>query len=67
MLAELFARRDNASDYDGNPMNEFSASIEHEEYGPDEMPRTIGLYSGPYTIIFSPGKCVWPGRVHFSH
>ena len=58
MLAELFARRDNALDYDGNPMNEFLASIEHEDYGPNETPRTIGLYGGPYTIFFSVGGLV---------
>ena len=43
MLAELLARRSNASDYDGNSVDEFLASIKYEEYGPDEMSKTIGL------------------------
>jgi hypothetical protein len=42
MLA-VFARHDNASDYDGNPVDEFLASIKYEKYWPDEMSKTIGF------------------------
>ena len=60
MLVELFARCSNASDYDGNPMDKFLASIRYEEYRPDETPQTIGLYGGQYIIFFSPGECGCP-------
>jgi len=56
MLAELFARRDNALDYNRNPMDKFLVSIKYEEYVPNETLQTIGVYRGLYTIFFSPGN-----------
>ncbi len=57
-VAELFARHPQASNFDGNPMSMFRAKIRVNEYGPDKMPSTIGLYGGWYTVIVYPGECI---------
>ncbi len=46
MLAEMFVRHPQASNFDGNPMSVFCAKIGGIDYGPDETPNTIGLYGG---------------------
>ena len=56
-LAELFAHHLQASNFDGNPMSVFCAEIGGTKYGPDEMPNTIGLYGGRYTVVVNPGEC----------
>ena len=58
MVAELFVRHPQASNFDGNPMSAFRAEIGVNEYGPDETPSTIGLYGGRYTVIVYPGECI---------
>ena len=55
-LAELFARHPLSDCFEGNPMGTFYAVIVDEEYGVDEMPESLGLYGGRYTIVFHPGK-----------
>jgi hypothetical protein len=57
-VAELFARHPQASNFEGNVMSAFRAEIGVNEYGPDEMPSTIGLYGGRYTVIVYPGECI---------
>ena len=57
MVAELFACHPQASNFNGNPMSVFHAEIGGSEYGPDEMPSTIGLYGGRYTVVTNPGEC----------
>ena len=66
MVAELFARHPQASNFDGNPMSVFRAKIGVNEYGPDETPSTIGLYGGRYTVIVYPGECIL-GALLFPH
>ena len=58
MVAELFARHPQASNFEGNVMSAFRAEIGVNEYGPDETPSTIGLYGGRYTVIVYPGECI---------
>jgi hypothetical protein len=55
-LAELFARHLLCGWFEGNPMDAFYAVIADEEDGADEMPESLGLYGGRYTIVFHPGK-----------
>jgi hypothetical protein len=55
-LAEIFACHPVVDCFDGNPIDAFSTTISDLEYGPDEMPVTIGLYGGRYTIRFQPGE-----------
>jgi hypothetical protein len=40
----------------GIPWTRFYAVIADKEYGADEMPESLGLYGGRYTIVFHPGK-----------
>ena len=57
MLAELFARHLSCGFFEGNQLNAFGVCIAGEEYGPDETPKSLGLYGGgDYTIVFHPGE-----------
>jgi hypothetical protein len=56
MLAELFACHSSADDFEGNPMDRFRGVIYGHAYGPNQTPRSIGLYGGRYTIEFHPGE-----------
>jgi hypothetical protein len=58
MLAELFARHPLADNFEGNPMDVFRGVIDGRAYGPNQMPRSLGLYGGRYTIEFCPDECV---------
>ena len=51
-LVELFAHHPSAGGFKGNPPDVFCALIGDAEYGPNEMPKSIGLYGGRYTIVF---------------
>lgn len=55
-LAELFARHPSSGDFEGNPVDAFQCVIAGGEYGPDQTPRSLGLYGGRYTIEFHPGE-----------
>ena len=55
-LAELFERHPSAEDFEGNPMGRFGSEIGGRAYGPNQTPRSIGLYGGRYTVVFRPGK-----------
>ena len=55
-MAELFACHPSCGGFEGIPTEAFSAFIEGKEYGPDEMPKTLGLYCGQYTVVFRPGE-----------
>ncbi len=55
-LLELFARHLQAANFVGNPMDRFRAVINGRAHGPNQTPRSIGLYGGRYTIEFRPGK-----------
>jgi hypothetical protein len=57
-LAELFARHLSAHDFEGNPMDVFWGVIDGRAYGPNQTPRSLGLYGGQYTIKFRPGEFV---------
>ena len=56
MLAELFAHHPSAADFVGNPMGMFRGVIDGRAYGPNQMPRSPGLFGGRYTIEFRPGE-----------
>jgi hypothetical protein len=58
MLAELFVRHPSADDFEGNPMDVFRGVIDGHAYGPNQMPRSLGLYRGWYMIEFHPGELV---------
>ena len=53
-LAGLFARHPSARGFQENPMDVFHAEIGDSEYGPDEMPGSIGLYGGGTVWCFIP-------------
>jgi hypothetical protein len=55
-LAELFVRHPSAADFVGNPMGMFQGVIDGRAYGPNQTPRSLGLYGGRYTIEFHPGE-----------
>ena len=55
-LAELFARHPSADDFEGNPMDVFRGVIDGRAYGPNQTPRSLGLYGGRYTVEFRPGE-----------
>ena len=55
-LAELFARHPSSADFEGNPMDAFRCVIAGGEYGPNQTPRSLGLYGGRYMIEFHPGE-----------
>ena len=55
-MSELFARHPQAADFAGNPMDRFRAVINGRAHGPNQTPRSIGLYGGRYTIEFRPGE-----------
>ncbi len=57
-VVELFTSHLKACNFEGNPWSAFSTKIRGSKYGPDEMPRTIGLYGGLYTVIVNLGECV---------
>ena len=57
-LVELFMIHPSVEDFEGNPMDAFRGVINGHAYGPNQMPRSIGLYGGRYTIEFHPGECV---------
>jgi hypothetical protein len=57
-LAELVARHPAADNFEGNPMDVFRGVINGRAYGPNQMPRSLGLYGGRYTIEFRPGELV---------
>jgi hypothetical protein len=42
--------------FEGNPMDRFRGVIDGRAYGPNQSPRSIGLYGGWYTIKFRPGE-----------
>lgn len=42
-----------AGNFEGNPMDVFSAYIGLLEYGPGEMPRSSRMYGGRYSVIFT--------------
>lgn len=44
------------SAYDGNPWGEVGAIIGEDEHGLHEIPASIRLYGGWYTIKFRPSK-----------
>ena len=54
--AELFACHPSCDWFEVNPMDAFFAVIAGEQYGVDEMPESLGLYGGRYTIMFHPGE-----------
>ncbi len=56
MLAELFMRHPLVDDFEGNPMDRFRGVIDGRAYGPNQTPRSMGLYGGRYTIEFRPGE-----------
>ncbi len=56
MLAELFTRHPSAGDFEGNPVDVFRGVIDGRAYEPNQMPRSLGLYGGLYTIEFHPGE-----------
>jgi hypothetical protein len=58
MLAELFACHLLADDFKGNPMDRFRGVIDGRAHGPNQTPRSMGLYGGRYMIEFRPGKFV---------
>jgi hypothetical protein len=43
-LAELFARHPLVDDFEGNPMDAFRGVIDGRAYGPNQTPRSVGLY-----------------------
>jgi hypothetical protein len=55
-LVELFAPHPSVDDFKGNPMDAFRGVIDGRAYGPNQTPRSMGLYGGWYTIEFRPGK-----------
>jgi hypothetical protein len=57
-MAELFARHPSADDFGGNPMDVFRGVINGCAYGPNQTPRSMGLYGGWYMIEFCPGEFV---------
>ena len=57
MLLELFVRHPSAEDFEGNPMDRFQGVIDGREYGPNQTPRSLGLYGGRYTVVVNPGEC----------
>ena len=59
MFAELFARLECASNFDGNLHDVLQVCLMPGdlEYNPAETPVPIGLYGARYTITFYPGKC----------
>jgi hypothetical protein len=58
-LVELFACHPSADDFEGNPMDVFRGVIDGRAYGPDQTPRSLGLYGGRYTVKFRPGEEMW--------
>jgi hypothetical protein len=55
-LAELFARHPSADDFEGNLMDRLWGVIDGCAYGPNQTPKSIGLYGGRYRIEFCPGE-----------
>lgn len=55
-LAELFAQHPLTGSFRENPLNAFCMMIGEIEYRSDETLGLIGLYSGQYTICYSPGE-----------
>ena len=55
-LVELFVQHPLASNFIGNPLDEFLASIGGSEHGPDKTPGSIGLYCVWYNVVVSPGE-----------
>ena len=57
MVAGLFARHPQASNFNGIPMSLFCTEIGGINYSPDDTPNTIRLYGGWYTVVVNLGEC----------
>jgi hypothetical protein len=55
-LSELFARHLSAANFVGSPMDRFRGVIDGHAHGPNQTPRSLGLYGGRYMTEFRPGE-----------